>query len=423
MSHATTTGVCRACARRAWLLGRLAAALERTTGADPARVWSALALGDEELIEALGGERREALRAEWRRWSAQRVEGMGRRRAMASAVCRHHCAYPSRLAADPLAPTALRIEGDAQPLCGLQEGPVVALVGTSTPSEYGMRCARTLAGELACAEVTIVCAHGALGACARQAALARGGKAIVLRTDAREHTRDGSGEHRRAAPAPGECRVAELLAFDPPPGWRRLSDQRILALLADLIVVIEASDADAIDEDGEERWELACVELARWRGTRLAAVPGCIDSPLSAGTNVLILERATPALSARQLLDELKGVGELRRMPRRAGRARRAHRPHQANARAVTRAGGARPSARAGQRFAPSRPARPVPALDQRLSAVLARVGAGEDTLAALCAGEPACEEPALALTELELLGLLRRAPDGRYEAGSEHLG
>jgi hypothetical protein len=55
------------------------------------------------------------------------------------------------------------------------------------------------------------------------------------------------------------------------------------------------------------------------------------------------------------------------------------------------------------------------PALEPRLEGVLERVRGGEDTLAKLCLGASDCDEPALALTELELTGLLRRTPDGRY--------
>ncbi|MGH2879737.1 MAG: hypothetical protein ACRDK4_09065 [Solirubrobacteraceae bacterium] len=55
------------------------------------------------------------------------------------------------------------------------------------------------------------------------------------------------------------------------------------------------------------------------------------------------------------------------------------------------------------------------PDLQPELAAVLKRVASGEDTLAKLCAGRPTCGELTLALTELELLGLLRRGEDGRY--------
>jgi len=72
---------------------------------------------------------------------------------------------------------------------------------------------------------------------------------------------------------------------------------------------------------------------------------------------------------------------------------------------------------------APAVKPEPAPGLDPRLVAVLTRVRGGEDTLAKLCAGQPSCEQLALALTELELLGLLRHAGDGSYAACAAHLG
>jgi hypothetical protein len=62
------------------------------------------------------------------------------------------------------------------------------------------------------------------------------------------------------------------------------------------------------------------------------------------------------------------------------------------------------------------------PALEPRLANVLERIRGGEDTLAKLCLGARDCDEPALALAELELIGLLQRSPDGRYLPSTGHL-
>jgi DNA processing protein len=407
MRSDATRGVCRRCARRSWLLARLAAALDRTA-LDPARLWPALALGDEQLIDALGGHQRDALLDAWRRWSPGRGDGGERRSPSASALCRHHCAYPPRLAADPLAPHALLVDGDVSALCRLDDAPLVALVGVPGPSEYALASTELVAHDLALAGVAIACADDELGACASGAALAVGGRAIVVgNDDAGEPVERGRGAIKR-----GACRVAELLPDDPPPAWSRLSHQRTLTLLANLVIVVET----VLSPAGGRR-EPACVELARRRGTRLAAVPDRIDSPRSEGVNTLILEGASPVVDARRLLDTLYGVGKPRR-PRRSPhpprRARPRGRARAVQGRATARIRGNQASSCEQQSPAPEC-ATVAPALEPRFARVLARVKSGEDTLAKLCAGENACEAFAVALTELELLGALRRAPDGSY--------
>ena len=69
------------------------------------------------------------------------------------------------------------------------------------------------------------------------------------------------------------------------------------------------------------------------------------------------------------------------------------------------------------QADAPAPVGAPTPAspLDASLSDVLDRVLSGEDTLARLCVDGMDCGEVALALVELELLGLLHRDAAGRY--------
>jgi predicted Rossmann fold nucleotide-binding protein DprA/Smf involved in DNA uptake len=420
MRSAATRGVCHRCARRSWLLAQLAAALDRTAR-DPARLWPALTLGDEELIDALGGRRRDALRDAWRQWSPGLRNRGERRSPSRGAVCRHHCAYPSRLAADPLAPHALVVTGEVERLCDAGRRAVVAFAGPATPSGYGVRSARALARDLAAGEVTVACVDDDLGAYASEAAIDAGGHAIVVGAGVASRTSARRDAGALAPAGKAECRVAELLLGDCSSSWPRLAGQRTLALLADLVVVVEAEES-AASEAGREP---ACIEIARRHGTRLAAVPGPIDSRLSQGANALIDEGALVARDAPRLLDALADVrvdadaGGRRRERRKPGRRRRA-RPGRSRAIAGTSPQGPEP----GQKPPPERAAATLgrPVLEPRLTRVLERVRGGEDTLAKLCAGETACEAFAVSLTELELLGALRRAPDGSYIADPAHL-
>lgn len=285
-------------------------------------------------------------------------------------VCRHHRAYPERLRKDPLAPSVLRVCGGVEHLRALLAEKVIAIVGTHSPSNYGKRIAQALARDLAISGVTVAGTEEGIGGAACTTVQEAGGNALVM----------GTWEIASSA---AQCSLA----------WP--ASERALALLADLTIVIEAS---------EEDWDAASTEELRSRGATVATVPGPVDSPSSHGSNALIAEGAIVVCDAQDALDALYGVGVQRdRRPRR----RRSHkRMMTAGSPTVI---GMSPASELAAALTPP------PGLESEIVFVLERVRRGEDTLAKLCAGGLACGELTLALTELELLGLLRRAQDGHY--------
>jgi predicted Rossmann fold nucleotide-binding protein DprA/Smf involved in DNA uptake len=417
VSAIPVVGVCHRCARRAWLLASLSPALDQTAR-DPDRLFAALELGDAELIAALGGEHRERLQAAWERFSPHSsMPGDTREpgRSASRCICRHHCAYPPRLAAQALAPDAIKIGGDLRTLYSLGEHPLVAIVGAPTPSDYGLRSTGMLARDLAVGGVTVACTEGELGAAARAAALQVGGRVISIgggggggddddgdgnSGETLDESASGADQASRARGGGGECRIREPILGERRPAWSRLAGWRALVLLADLVILVESAGRGP---------ETACVELAESQRAAVAVIPGPIDSPLSRASNAL-LHSAEVVCNANEALDLLSRVGGRRRPRRRSFRVRRRQRsttrPHE-----PARAREPATPARSGEREGVPRPS----AVDPRLASVLGRVAHGEDTLAKLCAGERSCDEIALALTELELLGLLRRSEAGHY--------
>jgi predicted Rossmann fold nucleotide-binding protein DprA/Smf involved in DNA uptake len=266
---------------------------------------------------------------------------------------------------DPLAPDVIELHGGVECLRGLLGRDIVAFADVLGPSDYGLRCARSLSREIAAAGVTVASCEDELGATARAGALHAGGETIMV----------------------GSLRTREPLAA-----------RSTLALLADLLIVIEAD---------EEASGVSVADVAQSRSVTIAAVPGPIDSPTSCVSNRLITEGALVLRSAENALDALAGVGV--RRPRRA----RKRRP------SIPRRGAAYNAevgaARLPEPQVPAPPRAAESELEPRLAGVLERVLGGEDTLAKLCLGERDCDESVLALTELELIGLLQRAPDGRY--------
>jgi DNA processing protein len=274
-------------------------------------------------------------------------------------VCRHHCLYPERLRAKPGAPDVLTAVGGAERLVGVLGEGVVAIAAAPLPSDYGRRVGRALTRDLAVSGVAVAGVRDGLGEQACALAHEVGGTTLLIEMYESSERMDL------------EC------SLDEP------ASDRAIALLVDLVIVVEADPED---------WDESRTEQTRSFGARVAAVPGPVDSANSLASNALIAEGADVVCTAQEALDALYGVGR-----------RRVHR------------GRRRKPRERSLMIQPAPAAAAAPELAPETAAVLERVAGGEDTLAKLCAGKPACGDLALALTELELLGLLGRGEDGRY--------
>ncbi|HTR20757.1 MAG TPA: DNA-processing protein DprA [Gemmatimonadales bacterium] len=346
---------CRDCRLRSALLAELGAVLDLRARSRPALV-KLLDCGDLELIELIGGRRKEALR----RAHTQGALGAGCPRA--AAVCIHDGRFPGRLRA-PSAPRLLYHAGDVGLLKQSDRLPAVALLGTKRPSAYGFEMAHTLAYTLSCSGVLVVTllADG-IARAAREGAERSIRGAVVVSASGLQAPRAVHATRDR----PRSCIAAELPPGCPGRRWGAVAAERTVVGLADVALVVEAASAR----------ELFAVELARARGVRMAAVPGRATSPLSRGPLELLRTGATLVRSAEDVL-ELLGPPETS-----AARASRA------------------------------------PRLPSRLARLLDRVGCGEETPERLLAGSDA-GEVLLGLAELELMGRVRRTPEGRYIAAA----
>jgi len=323
-----------------------------------------LALKDGELLMAVAGRRRAeltarhaAFRADWLEWSSG-VE----------AVCRHSRGYPRTLSG-PAPPPMLNVAGGTARLAELASAPVVAILGSRTASDYGMEMARSLARGLAASGVTVTsglangiatAAHaGALELGAGTLAVMGGGLAVSCPA----RRRSLYERVRRTG-----CAVSELPCDCRGRHWGTVASERILAELAAVTVVVEAEQTPG---------DLAPARMAWALGRGVAAIPGRVTSPLSRGTHALLLEGASLVRGAQDVLELLYSLG--------AGRP-------QAQIEDERHAG-----------------------LEPRLSTMLERVGAGSDTPDKLTSGAGEAAAVLLALTELELMGLLTRGDGGRY--------
>ena len=193
-------------------------------------------------------------------------------------------------------PIMLYLCGDLPSL----SGPVVAIVGSRRPSKYGREVAYSLAYELATAECVVVSGM-ALGidAIAHRGCLDAGGTTVaVLGTAidrlypraniglAEEIVRSGGilSEYGPGATTNSGCFAAR---------------NRIVSGLSDAVIVVEASSKSGT---------LITAEYARSQGRKIYAVPGPVDSVLSAGCNGLIRDGARIVTSVAECVAEIAGV-------------------------------------------------------------------------------------------------------------------
>jgi DNA processing protein len=351
---------CSDCVRRSWLLARLAGHIERVR----ARLDELLALGDRELIEAVGSERRSSILAEHSRFGGEELRARSADAGL-ELICRCDPSYPSRLRELSSPPAVLHVAGGLERFLELAASDAVGVVGARRASEYGLETARALGRGLGAAGVPVISGM-ALGvdSVAHATALDAGGPTVaVLPAGAdRPYPPSKRALYRRILAAGAV--VAELPAGSAVWRWSFPARNRIVAALGAMTVVVEGREGSGA---------LITAAYARELGRPVGAVPGRVTSPLAAGTNALLAGGAAVVRGPQDVLDALFGAG----------------------VRSV------RDRARAG--------------LDPELERVLRAVGEGHDTVAALGRVGVAADAGLAALGALELAGYVRRAAGGRY--------
>jgi DNA processing protein len=364
-------GACPTCMRRSWLLAELSAPLDYCAR-DRDRLLALLGLADEQLIEAVGGRRKQQLAARYQAFSPGGYR-VGRH---VQTICRHRSGYP-RLLGAASASHMLNVVGRADRLRALTGGDVVALVGSRRASDYGVEMARSLARGLGASGVTVTGGLvGEIALAVHEGAIEGRGATVAVSSDglgscpARRRsllqrvTRDG-------------CAVSELACECRGRRWGQLASERTVVGMAALTVVVEAR---------ETAEDLVPARIARALGRQVAAIPGRVTSPLSCGTNVLLMEGANLVRDTADVLELL---------------CLDAQQP-QAQVQAPPRV---RKQSRSEQDHTP----------EPRLQRILERVGMGADTPQKLAKAGVDTAEAMLALSELELMGLLGRGHGGRY--------
>ena len=173
--------------------------------------------------------------------------------------------------------------------------PAVAIVGTRRCTPTGRSVAMELGSGLASAGVTVVSglALGIDGAAHRGALAAQGAPVVgVVGSGLDIVYPRGNRDLWEAVSAAGTLLTEAPLGAEPE-GWRFPARNRLLAALADVVVVVESKRAGG---------SMHTVEEAIRRGVAVMAVPGSVRNPAAAGTNLLLSEGCAPACSTEDVL-------------------------------------------------------------------------------------------------------------------------
>jgi len=201
--------------------------------------------------------------------------------------------FPKKLRNDVEPPCALWALGDLDGMAPHH----VAIVGTRRCTRYGHDVARRFGEELSRAGISIVSGL-ALGvdAAAHAGALETrpdGAPPVAIvgtGVDVVYPTRNRTLWH--------EVERTGVIMSESPPGsradaWRFPARNRLIAAMADVVVVIESQ---------ERGGSMYTVDEAILRSIEVRAVPGPITSPTSSGTNRLLADGAVPALNAVEII-------------------------------------------------------------------------------------------------------------------------
>jgi len=216
--------------------------------------------------------------------------------------------YPSAVVGDPGAPAVLFALGDPSVIEGR---PRVAIVGTRSPTPYGLQVASDMAADLADAGVVVVSGLGIGIDGAAHAGVVRSGSTTAAPPTAvvgtgldTPYPLQNKGLWTEVA-STGVV-FSEAAVGTPPRSHRFLARSRIIAALSDVVVVVESHYREE---------STYTVEAAARRSIPVCAVPGSVRSRPSDGTNQLLVDGCTPVRDATDILVAVYLAREARGLP------------------------------------------------------------------------------------------------------------
>lgn len=208
-------------------------------------------------------------------------------------ICYGHKDYPQLLKNLEAPPCVLYVSGKLP----LPNGNGIAIVGTRTPTSSGKKTAFDFAYNLAKKDKIIV-SGGALGidSAAHKGALQAEGKTVCVLGCGLNYDYLKDNRTMREAITENGAVISEYPPDYPPARFTFPRRNRIIAALARCTVVVEAGRTSGALITARD-----AVKLKR----RIFAVPGGLDNPQAAGTNLLLREGASVATCAEDILKDM----------------------------------------------------------------------------------------------------------------------
>jgi len=290
-------GPCVRCLRNSTALALVGHHLEK--GGLRARPVGILSFSADQLIEEIGGRRKGELHLGLEKaLLASRVDSDSDSRF--ASACRHQGAFewPACLLEDPEPPWVLTVSGDSKLIAGTPPGRAVALVGARKANAYGRSTARMLAHSAAGAGCVVVSglAFG-IDTEAHKGSLSFGsGRTVAVVGGGVDHVYPRSNARLFEEISAAGCIVSEMPCGTGVWRWSFPARNRLIAALSQMTVVVQAARLSG---------SLHTAEAALLRGRTVAAVPGPINDPVSAGSNALIADGALAVISTESLAEAL----------------------------------------------------------------------------------------------------------------------
>lgn len=209
--------------------------------------------------------------------------------------------YPARLTRTVDAPPTLYVKGDAD----LNSPRMFAIVGSRRCTRDGLRAAREFAEKLTYEDVTVVSGLAAgIDAAAHTGAVSAGGPTIAVLGCGTDVIYPAENErlYHQILDGGGAI-VSEYLPGTAPLSAHFPQRNRIISGMSKGVLIVEGA---------KKSGAMITVNYALDQGRDVFAVPGSIYSPLSATPNQLIVDGATPAISAWEILEYYKWAERIR---------------------------------------------------------------------------------------------------------------
>ena len=227
-----------------------------------------------------------------------------------SVISYQDSAYPSRLRNIYAPPPVLYVKGR---LPAVDDNAVIAVVGTRKATPYGLKMARTIAGEIVrCGGIVISGLTYGIDAAAAEGALNAGGICVGVLGTAHQ---DDAGVLYAGVAERGAV-ISEYAPGSPAQRSFFRDRNRITAGLSVGAVAVEAPEKSGT--------RLFVAEAAA-QGKEIFAVPGNADAKMSAGTIDMLKDGAKPVTCGWDVVSEFEYLfpGKLRKAPASRGEMRR----------------------------------------------------------------------------------------------------